>query len=284
MNRITWMLNVWEFYQTCSGIDRSCPGYFGTDYCQDIFHTPCKQSSAREVDSGSATEDNSTRPYGYKYLRPTIPKKRHSVNRNQSNSNRILERWSLLLAQLVASPFTTITFSKKLIDIATTFGTVWWSMPKKKSFPYIHSQSSRNLWKRSWSNATRRSQLDFPWSRPYVRDWWSWRRCKIPAPEFCILAFEDEIHSTADELLEVNLGSEGDYRPTFLSKKLDEQQAAAMRNLLYEFQDCFAWSYDEMPGLDPDVAVHHLHIKKDARPVAQPPRRIKEDHIPQMEE
>lgn len=90
--------------------------------------------------------------------------------------------------------------------------------------------------------------------------------------------------STADEWLEVNLGSEGDYRPTFLSQKLDEQQAAAMINLLYEFQDCFAWSYDEMPGLDPDVAVHHWHIKKDARPVAQPPRRIKEDHIPQMEE
>jgi hypothetical protein len=42
-----------------------------------------------------------------------------------------------------------------------------------------------------------------------------------------------------------------------------------------EFRDCFAWSYKEMPVLDPQVATHKLSIDPKFRPVKQQPRRFR---------
>ena len=38
-------------------------------------------------------------------------------------------------------------------------------------------------------------------------------------------------------------------------------------NILKEYRDIFAWSYKEMPGLNPRVAVHQLAVKNGSRPV-----------------
>nr|CAD1825883.1 unnamed protein product [Ananas comosus var. bracteatus] len=46
---------------------------------------------------------------------------------------------------------------------------------------------------------------------------------------------------------------------------------------LIENQNCFAWSYKEMPGLNPEVAVHKLAIDSQAHPVKQAPRRMTVD-------
>ncbi|NAU72096.1 RNA-directed DNA polymerase, partial [Klebsiella pneumoniae] len=89
------------------------------------------------------------------------------------------------------------------------------------------------------------------------------------------LEFEDGVHSAMDELHEVNLGSDVDPRPTFLSTLLSEPDAREIVELLCEFKDCFAWNYIEMPGLAPEVAVHRLDIQSDAIPVKQPPRRMR---------
>jgi hypothetical protein len=53
--------------------------------------------------------------------------------------------------------------------------------------------------------------------------------------------------------------------------------------LLMEYRDIFAWSYDEMPGLDPKVAVHQLAVKYGARPVKQTQRRFCPELISQIE-
>ncbi|PKU60192.1 RNA-directed DNA polymerase [Dendrobium catenatum] len=93
-----------------------------------------------------------------------------------------------------------------------------------------------------------------------------------PAPE----ELEDgEQAATMDELKEVNLGTEEDPRPTFISSLLPEEQIEEIQELLCEFRDCFAWIYAEMPGLSPDVAVHRLTIKPDVTPVKQAPRRMR---------
>ena len=42
--------------------------------------------------------------------------------------------------------------------------------------------------------------------------------------------------------------------------------------LVKEYIDVFAWNYEDMPGLDPQVAMHHLNIKSDAKPVKQQQR------------
>jgi hypothetical protein len=81
--------------------------------------------------------------------------------------------------------------------------------------------------------------------------------------------------NTVDELTEINLGTEEDSRPTFISASLPEEVADRLKTFLKSYMDCFAWSYKEMPGLDPNVAVHYLKIDPTFKPIKQAPRRMR---------
>ena len=50
-----------------------------------------------------------------------------------------------------------------------------------------------------------------------------------------------------------------------------------------EYKDVFAWTYKEMPGLDPTVAVHLLAIKQGVHPIKQAQRRFRPELLPQIE-
>ena len=45
--------------------------------------------------------------------------------------------------------------------------------------------------------------------------------------------------------------------------------------LLEEYQDVFAWSYQDMPGLDSDIVQHKLPLNPGSSPVKQKLRRMK---------
>ncbi|KAL0405376.1 UNVERIFIED_CONTAM: Transposon Tf2-12 polyprotein [Sesamum latifolium] len=94
---------------------------------------------------------------------------------------------------------------------------------------------------------------------------------------------EEGVKATIDELREVNLGNTEDPQPIYTSASLTQEEEEAYIMLLHEFKDVFAWSYKEMPGLDPKVAVHHLSVKKGARPVKQGQRRFRPELIPLIE-
>ncbi|KAL0451749.1 UNVERIFIED_CONTAM: Transposon Tf2-12 polyprotein [Sesamum latifolium] len=94
---------------------------------------------------------------------------------------------------------------------------------------------------------------------------------------------EEGVKVTIDELREVNLGNTEDPRPIYTSASLTQEEEEAYIMLLHEFKNVFAWSYKEMPGLDPKVAVHHLSVKKGARPVKQGQRRFRPELIPLIE-
>uniref|UniRef100_A0A2N9ENM5 Reverse transcriptase n=1 Tax=Fagus sylvatica TaxID=28930 RepID=A0A2N9ENM5_FAGSY len=47
---------------------------------------------------------------------------------------------------------------------------------------------------------------------------------------------------------------------------------ACFINLLKEYQDVFAWKYDEMPGIDPGLVAHSLNVEPGTKPVVQPAR------------
>ncbi|CAA0835296.1 Unknown protein, partial [Striga hermonthica] len=66
---------------------------------------------------------------------------------------------------------------------------------------------------------------------------------------------EEGVKSTVDELKEINLGDVDDPRPTYISALLTVDEEKAYIELLGEFKDVFAWSYKEMPGLDPKVPI-----------------------------
>ncbi|KAA0054408.1 uncharacterized protein E5676_scaffold2750G00330 [Cucumis melo var. makuwa] len=56
---------------------------------------------------------------------------------------------------------------------------------------------------------------------------------------------------TIDELKEVKLGIVEEPYPTFISASLFSEEEVKYMSLLTEYRDIFAWSYKEMPGLDP---------------------------------
>ena len=45
--------------------------------------------------------------------------------------------------------------------------------------------------------------------------------------------------------------------------------------LVKEYTNVFAWNYEDMPRLDPQVAMHRLNIKPDTKPVKQQQRRFR---------
>ncbi|KAA3469614.1 RNA-directed DNA polymerase (Reverse transcriptase), Ribonuclease H [Gossypium australe] len=54
--------------------------------------------------------------------------------------------------------------------------------------------------------------------------------------------------------------------------------------LLQEFKDIFAWSYQDMPRLSTDIVVHRLPIKEDCRPVQQKLWRMRPDIVLKIKE
>ncbi|KAL0440126.1 UNVERIFIED_CONTAM: Transposon Tf2-12 polyprotein [Sesamum latifolium] len=97
------------------------------------------------------------------------------------------------------------------------------------------------------------------------------------------IELEEGVKATVNELREVNLGNTEDPRPIYMSASLTQEEEGTYITLLHEFKDVFAWSYKKIPGLDPKVAVHHLSVKKRARPVKQGQCRFRPELIPLIE-
>src|SRR4051812_17014127 len=75
-------------------------------------------------------------------------------------------------------------------------------------------------------------------------------------------------------LEEVNLGDNDQKRITYISAKLEPELKATVIKMLKENRDCFAWDYDEMPGLERDLVELKLPIKEGKKPIKQTPRRF----------
>jgi len=58
-----------------------------------------------------------------------------------------------------------------------------------------------------------------------------------------------------------------------ISESLSLTEKRNLISLIQEYINVFAWSYEDMHGLGPQVvAMHHLNIKPDAKPVEQQQR------------
>ena len=71
---------------------------------------------------------------------------------------------------------------------------------------------------------------------------------------------EDGGQPTIDQLQEINLGTTDDPKPIFVSATLNDEEVAPYERLLKECKDVFAWGYQDMSGLDPNVVVHKLAV------------------------
>ncbi|XP_075674899.1 uncharacterized protein LOC142644106 [Castanea sativa] len=78
---------------------------------------------------------------------------------------------------------------------------------------------------------------------------------------------------TEEKLIEINLEAElGSQKPVFISSQLTTQEKEQLVALLQKYMDVFAWTYDEMPSLDPELVVHSLNVDPRVKPVVQPVR------------
>ena len=87
-----------------------------------------------------------------------------------------------------------------------------------------------------------------------------------------------------DPLEEVNLGEGSVQQPTYVSTCLNAPDRNQLLVVLKKYKDCFAWSYNELPGLDRSLVEHRLHMKPNFKPYKQKPRRMSPEVIQKVNE
>ncbi|RVW61666.1 Transposon Ty3-G Gag-Pol polyprotein [Vitis vinifera] len=87
-----------------------------------------------------------------------------------------------------------------------------------------------------------------------------------------IFDIDDEIAQPGIET--VDFGTEDQPRELKIGSPLSTDERDRLIHLLRSYLDVFAWSYEDMPGLDPSIVQHHLPTLPHARPVKQKLRRL----------
>ena len=72
-----------------------------------------------------------------------------------------------------------------------------------------------------------------------------------------------------DDLETVHLGIAEQPRELRIGTTLSADERDSLLRLLRSYLDVFAWSYEDMSGLDPSIVQHHLPLVSHARPVKQ---------------
>ncbi|KAI5410123.1 hypothetical protein KIW84_055563 [Lathyrus oleraceus] len=105
--------------------------------------------------------------------------------------------------------------------------------------------------------------------------------CEVPGELARLLLQEEKTIQPHEESIEtVNLGTEVDKKEVKIGAGLENSVKGRLIQMLHDYVEIFAWSYEDMPGLDTDIVVHRLPMKEDCRPVKQKVRRMR----PEMSE
>jgi hypothetical protein len=86
-----------------------------------------------------------------------------------------------------------------------------------------------------------------------------------------------ELQPDKEQVDLVNLGTDEDKKEVKVGTMLGAEIKQGLIKLLKEYVDVFAWSYQDMPGLDTYIVVHKLPLKPECPPVKQKLRRTRPD-------
>ncbi|XP_070029012.1 uncharacterized protein [Nicotiana sylvestris] len=89
--------------------------------------------------------------------------------------------------------------------------------------------------------------------------------------------FENKPKSNLDETKAVNLGDAEPVKETRISIDLSPTEKEEYIRFLKEYEDIFAWSYDDMSGLSTSIVAHKLPTNPMCPPVKQKLRKFKPD-------
>ena len=77
----------------------------------------------------------------------------------------------------------------------------------------------------------------------------------------------------------INLGNDENPCLIKIGSTLNEKERKDLQEPLMEFQKVFAWSYEHMLGIDPEIAPHHIDINDHMVPVKQKLRRMRTEWL-----
>ena len=60
----------------------------------------------------------------------------------------------------------------------------------------------------------------------------------------------------------------------YINSELDTNQQQKLIKVLQKKIGAFAWEYEDMHGIHPDICIHHIYTQEDAKPVRQFQRRM----------
>ncbi|KAH7836661.1 hypothetical protein Vadar_004049 [Vaccinium darrowii] len=104
---------------------------------------------------------------------------------------------------------------------------------------------------------------------------------EIPKELRSLIERENERHAQPikEEVISINLRDESNPRIVQIGSRLSPEEFKAHSDLLREFQDVFAWSHADMPGIDPEIVEHRIPLYPDAKPVKQKLRKMRPDWV-----
>ena len=92
--------------------------------------------------------------------------------------------------------------------------------------------------------------------------------CEIPGELSRLLIQEEKAIQPHEESIEViNLGTEADKKEIKIGANLEDSVKIILVQILHDYVEVFAWSYEDMPGLDTNIVVHHLPMKEGYSPI-----------------
>ncbi|PKI68500.1 hypothetical protein CRG98_011096 [Punica granatum] len=89
---------------------------------------------------------------------------------------------------------------------------------------------------------------------------------QVPEIEESLRQLEDHQITSVEPTEEINMGTKEEPRTLKIGTALDPTQRTRMINFLKEYQEVFAWSYADMPGLDPSIVEHFLPLDTEKFP------------------
>ena len=95
--------------------------------------------------------------------------------------------------------------------------------------------------------------------------------------------FEQREPPTEDRVIQINLGSQDHPKPISISESLSLTEIEELIALIWEYIDVFAWNNEDMPDLDPWIAMHRLNIKHDVKLVKQQRWQFRSDIMEAIE-
>ena len=81
--------------------------------------------------------------------------------------------------------------------------------------------------------------------------------------------------SNIEETIAINISTKANVvENIWVGKDCSASEIEIYEALFREFRDVFAWSYDEMPGIDSSIVEHEIKMYPDVKPVRQRPRQV----------